>query len=103
MNKVVVFITAASKKEAKKISNELLKQRLVACCNLIDKIESIYWWKGKIESSKEVLILAKTDKDKLKRLEKLVKKIHSYDVPEIIALSLQWSQKDYLRWLNENL
>ena len=90
-------------KEARKISSSLIKNKLVACVNIITGIVSEYWWKGKIEKSKEVLLIIKTEKAMLKRLIKNVKSVHSYTVPEIIALPIIGGNADYLKWINENL
>ena len=85
------------------LSRSALKSRLVACANLIPKIESHYWWKGKIESSAEVLILFKTTKAKLKALEKLIVAKHPYDTPEFIVLPITAGNKRYLDWLSASV
>ena len=76
-----------------------LTERLVACANLVPKIESHYWWQGKIESSAEVLIIFKTTKAKLNALEKLVVEKHPYDTPEFIVLLISVGSKPYLDWV----
>lgn len=102
-NNIVIIITCSSEKEARKIRKALLEKRKVACVNIIPKIESFFWWKGKIDSCPEVLLLAKTKKSLLKEIITLVKKIHSYEVPEIIALPISGGNKDYLNWIENTV
>lgn len=100
---IVIFITAPSKKEAKDIAARLLKKKLAACVNIIAKIESLFWWQTKIDNAKETLLIIKTKKTKLAKIITLVKSIHSYDVPEIIALPIIAGEKKYLKWINDSL
>lgn len=98
---IIIFITASHKKEAANIAQQLLKKRLAACVNIIDKIDSFFWWQGKIDYSKEVLLIVKSSKSKINKIIKLVKSIHHYEVPEIIALPIIAGEKKYLSWLDE--
>lgn len=100
---IVVFITVDGNKEAKKISGYLVRNKLAACVNIVPKISSIYWWKGKIEKSKELLLVVKTKKVIFKKLIKEVKKLHSYTVPEIISLPITGGNKDYLNWIEGSI
>ncbi|MFA5410392.1 MAG: divalent-cation tolerance protein CutA [Candidatus Omnitrophota bacterium] len=100
---IVVFITAADKKEAGRISRALVEKRLAACVNIIDKIESVFWWQKKIDCACEALLIVKSKAAKLNQVIKLVKSLHSYRVPEIIALPIIGGSRDYLRWLDESL
>ncbi len=77
------FITCANAKEAQKIANALLRKRLVACANILPKIESRYWWKGKMRKSSEALLIIKTRKSLMKKIIKEVKALHSYELPVI--------------------
>jgi periplasmic divalent cation tolerance protein len=95
----VVLVTAPDMKTARALAREALQTRLIACANLIPKIESHYWWRGKIESGAEVLLVLKTQKSKLAVLEKLILARHPYDTPEFIALPLSAGNKKYLDWL----
>jgi periplasmic divalent cation tolerance protein len=95
----VVLVTAPDLKTARALAKAALKARLVACANLIPKIESHYWWQGKIESSSEVLLVLKTANSKLAALEKLILARHPYDLPEFLVLSLRTGNKNYLDWL----
>ncbi len=100
--RIVIFITASNKKEAKKIAEALIKNRLAACVNIIDKIESFFWWQGKVERANETLLIIKSQREKLTKIIKLVKSIHSYKVPEIIALRIIGGEKNYLKWIDES-
>jgi len=103
MDYIIVFITTASLKEAKGIASYLVDKKLVACVNIINNIRSIYLWKGKVEDSKECLLIAKSKRRLFVRLKKEVKKIHSYDVPEIIATKITAGNKSYLKWIDESV
>lgn len=94
---VIAYIPCGSEKEAEKISEALVKERLAACCNIV-KIKSVYKWKGKLEKEDEWLILAKTMPEKFEKLKKKVKKAHSYDIPCIAAIPLVDVNEDYLEW-----
>ena len=95
----VVLVTAPDLKTARLLARAALKARLITCANLVPKIESHYWWHGKIESGAEVFLILKTQKSKLATLEKLVLARHPYDTPEFIVLPLSAGNKKYLDWL----
>lgn len=95
----LVYITCKDKEEARKISKVLLEKKLVACSNMFP-IESMYWWKGKIEEDNEVVILAKTKDKNYERIKQEVKKLHSYEVPCILKLSSD-ANIDYDKWVDE--
>ena len=100
---VVVLVTAKDKKEAQQIATGLIKAKLAACVNIVDKVDSIFFWAGKIDQAKEFLLLIKSKKDKLPKIIKLVRSLHSYKVPEIIALPIIAGDKPYLRWIDAAL
>jgi len=100
---IVIFITASNKKEAKSIAQQLVKNNLVACVNIVEKIESLFRWKGKVDQAKEALLVVKSRKDKLAKIIKLVKSLHSYEVPEIIAMPIIGGYKPYLNWINDSV
>ena len=99
---IVVLVTAKDKKEAAKIAKGLLEAKLIACANIVGGIQSLFWWQGKIDSSKEVLLVLKTKKILFKKLTAQVKSLHSYQTPEIIALAVVDGSADYLRWINSS-
>lgn len=96
-----MFITSSNEDEAAKISRALVEARLAGCVNIIKNIRSIYSWQGKIEDEKEVLMILKTQKTLFDSLMKKVKELHSYTVPEIIALPIVDGSVEYLKWLRE--
>lgn len=98
----IVLITAPDLKTARALAKDALSARLIACANLVPKIESHYRWQGKIQSSVEVLLILKTQKSNLAALEKLVHAKHPYDTPEFLVLSLSAGAKKYLDWLAQN-
>ncbi|MEF9437814.1 MAG: divalent-cation tolerance protein CutA [Candidatus Mariimomonas ferrooxydans] len=99
---IVVLITAPKEEEAVKIAKVLVEKRLAACVNMIKDIRSIYRWQGKIEDDTEILLIVKTKKRLFEALATEVKRIHSYTVPEIIALPIVQGLEDYLKWLSES-
>ena len=100
---VVILITCAHRRQANKIARALVEKRLVACVNIVDKIKSIFWWQGRIDSGNEVLLIAKSKKSLILKVIKQVKSLHSYQVPEVIALAVIDGNKDYLNWINESI
>jgi len=101
LESIVVFVTCGSEEEAVKISNALVEERLAACVNLISPVRSIYRWEEKIWDEKEWLLIIKTQRKRFDELEKKVKSLHSYSVPEIIALPIIAGSSSYLDWLAE--
>jgi len=95
----IVLVTAPDLKIARALAKAALQAKLIACANLVPKIESHYWWQGKIESSAEVLLILKTRKAKLAALEKLILAQHPYDTPEFLVLPLVAGSEKYLDWL----
>ena len=102
MKYFLVISTTSSLKEARKIADVLLKKKLAACIQLIPAMESHYVWKGKRERSKEVLILIKTKASLYQKLEIAIRKIHSYETPEIIALPIQKGNQAYFKWISDS-
>ena len=96
---IVVFITASNRDEARLLAETLVTNRLAACVQILPEIESIYRWQGKIERQPEVLLIGKTTRRKFSELEAEVRRIHSYDTPEIVAVSIAEASSPYLDWL----
>ena len=103
MNPILVLTTATSMEEAKKISSRLLEERLAACTNIVGPVKSFFWWQNKIDKTKEFMIFIKTEKKLFSKVAKTIKKTHSYQVPEIIALPTIEVAKDYLDWMRAML
>jgi periplasmic divalent cation tolerance protein len=100
---LVVLMTASSLDEARLIARSLVGERLAACCNILGQAESIYRWEGKVEEAVETMVVIKTDAAHFPRLEQRIRELHSYDVPEIIALPISAGSEAYLRWIRESL
>jgi len=101
MEALVVYITAPNEEEAAKIAKILVEERLAGCVNIIKDIRSIYSWQGKLEDEKEVLMIVKTRLELFSALTSKVKELHSYTVPEIIAMPIADGSKEYIKWLKE--
>ena len=99
---IVIFITAKNIKEANKIAEKLAKEKLVACANIVKGVRSVFWWEKKIDKADEVLLILKSKKSCFKKIVKTVTLLHSYNVPEIIALPIVDGNRDYLKWIEES-
>ena len=100
----IVLVTCASLAEARKISRAVVEKRLAACVNIHSaKVESVYRWKGKIETAREHLLLIKTTARRMKALEREVLRLHSYETPEILVLPTSSGFSPYLKWLGEQV
>ena len=103
-NKRIVLVTCPSVVLARKIGRAVVEKRLAACVNvMLSPVESVYRWKGKVERAREYLLVMKTTAKRLPELENEVKRLHSYDVPEFIALPIAEGSKKYLSWMDDNL
>ena len=101
MEFIIIFVTAPSKREAGRIISALIKKKLCACATLLAGIDSQFIWKGRVERAKEVLILVKTRRSLFKKVMTEVKRLHSYEVPEIIAVPIVEGNREYLEWIGE--
>jgi periplasmic divalent cation tolerance protein len=93
------LVTAKNVLEAKKISQALVASHLIACANIVPNVESLFWWQGKVDASKEALMIMKTKKNCFKKIVTIVKSLHSYQTPEIIALPIACGERAYIKWL----
>ena len=100
---VVVLVTAPDLKTARQLATGALRARLAACANLLPKIESHYWWQGKLEAGTEVLLLFKTTRARLSALEKFILAHHPYDTPEFMVLPVAAGNRRYLEWIGESV
>ena len=99
-DRIIVLITAGSEEEAHRIAESLVKGKKAACVNIVPRVDSLFWWEGKLDSARESLLLIKTKASLFPEIISLVKDIHSYEVPEIIALPIIGGSEDYLKWLD---
>jgi len=99
MSYLVALMTAPNREEARSIARTLVGERLAACCNIIDRVESIYRWEGAVEEAAEVLVVIKTTAERFAPMRDRVLALHSYDVPELIALPVADGSAPYLAWI----
>ena len=102
-NYIIVLVTTANKMEAEKIAQALLKEKLIACANIINPVTSFFYWKEKVDRAEECLVVMKSRKDLFAELAECLKGLHSYEVPEILALPIVEGSKSYLDWMGEVL
>jgi len=102
-DKRIVLTTAGSQQEAQKIAEALVAQRLAACVNIISGIHSVYRWQGKVEQADEWLLLIKTTESASAPLRDAITKLHSYEVPECIVLSIEDGTPAYLDWIGDSV
>lgn len=102
-NKRLVLTTTASLEEGKKIARELVDRRLAACVNILPKIESIYRWEDKVEQAQEYLLLIKTTAESFPAVRDALQQLHSYEVPECIALPVEEGSEAYLKWIDASV
>jgi|SRR6185437_349377 len=95
----MLYITAGSRDEAKKIGRALVEARLAACANVIDGMESVYWWEGKLTEDREAVLIVKTREDLVPAVTARVKALHSYTVPCVVALPILGGNPDFLSWV----
>jgi periplasmic divalent cation tolerance protein len=100
---IVVYVTAGSPAEGDRLARALVEEHLAACVNRIGPVQSVYRWQGKVEQSEEELLIIKTRNSQFAALAKMIHELHSYTVPEIIALPIIEGSDGYLRWLGEQV
>lgn len=96
---IIIFVTVPDQKEGRRISKEILTSRLAACVNIIPGIQSMYQWKGKIVQEKEAMLVLKTTRSRYRKLEQKIKQLHSYEVPEVIAIPIIYGSPQYIEWV----
>jgi periplasmic divalent cation tolerance protein len=102
-NARIVFTTAGSQEEARKIANALVERRLAACVNIVPQIESVYRWQERVESATEWLLIIKTQAESFARVRDAIKELHSYELPECIMVDVEGGSEGYLKWIRENV
>ncbi len=100
---ILILSTAGSAQEAEKIAETLVRDRLVACVNIVPGIQSIYWWNDAVQRDSEVLMIMKTERSKFEEVQLAIRSLHSYEVPEVISLSLDNGFEGYLQWIEKTL
>jgi periplasmic divalent cation tolerance protein len=100
---IIVFVTTISPEEARKIAGLLLSQKKIACVNILNSAQSMFWWKGRIETTEESLMIIKSKKSQLADIVSITKSVHSYEVPEIIAVPVIGGSPEYFNWLDKEL
>ena len=100
MTHLIVFSTCANRREARKIAQELLKRRLAACVNIL-RVDSFYWWKSKVRNGSECLLIIKTRAYLFAELQRRIRALSSYEVPEIVSLKIHSGLPSYLKWIDE--
>lgn len=101
--KIIVLTTCATAEEARRIASELISQRLAACVNVLPPVRSIYHWKGAVEEGEETLMIIKSARPLFEQLKTAIAALHSYDVPEIIAIPIVDGSHSYLAWMDQEL
>ena len=99
-DRIIVLITTSSEEEAYKIAESLVKGKKAACVNIVPRVDSLFWWEGKLDLARESLLLVKTKASLFPEIVELVERTHSYEVPEVIALPIIAGSEDYLKWLD---
>jgi periplasmic divalent cation tolerance protein len=102
-DKVVIMVTAASKRECRKIAKHLVEAKLAACVNITQPIESIYRWEGKIADDQEYQLLIKSKRELFPEIKAAISKLHSYHTPEIICLPIIDGSRNYLQWVSDSV
>jgi periplasmic divalent cation tolerance protein len=102
MEAILIYITAADKAEAEKLASALVGERLAACANILDGVDSSFWWEGKIEHGREALCLLKSVRGKFPALRQRVLELHSYKTPCVVALPIIDGNPDFLAWISES-
>lgn len=101
MTYCIIQSTTANEDEAKKLAKHLVEKKLIACCTIIPKVTSIYTWEGEITEGNEALMIMKTKTGLYSRVEEEIKKLHGYEIPEILCLNINTGSKEYLNWIDE--
>ncbi len=99
----IVLVTCGSLAEARKVGRSVVEKKLAACTNIVAGVESIYRWKGKVERAREVLLIMKTTAARLRQLEKEMRRLHSYDVPEFVVVPIVAGSQEYLEWVGKSV
>ena len=100
-DKMIVLTNTGSEQEARKIARALVERKLAACVNIVAGVESTYWWQAKVETATEWMLVIKTVRSKFESIRDAIVELHSYDLPELIAITIEDGSKEYLNWIRE--
>ena len=100
---IVIFVTTGSEDEAHRVAVHLLGRKKATCINIVPRVDSLFWWQGRLDSARESLLIIKTKASLLPEIVELVKEVHSYAVPEIIVLPIIDGNEDYLKWIDDEV
>ncbi len=99
----VVYVTCGTEREANTIANTIVEEKLAACVNILNNVQSVFIWEGAVQHETEWLLMIKTTRTALEALRQRVKQLHLYSVPEFIALPIVYGSEEYLRWVSESI
>jgi|SRR5712691_4057475 len=102
-NKLIILTTTGSEDEARKIAEALVERRLAACVNIVSQVHSVYRWEGKLEHGDEYLLLIKTGKEREEQVRAAIRELHSYEIPECIAIQIEDGSAEYLKWIEDSI
>jgi periplasmic divalent cation tolerance protein len=102
-DKRIVLTTAGSREEAMKLANGLVERRAAACVNVTGPVDSVYWWQSKVERAQEYLLIVKTSAAAAEQVFDIIRELHSYDLPECVALPIESGSEEYLDWIGDNV
>ncbi len=102
-DKLLVLSTSGSESEARKVAETLVERRLAACVNIVPRVQSVYRWEGKVEHADEYLLLIKTVKEREEQVAAAIRELHSYEVPECIAIQVESGSAEYLKWISDSI
>lgn len=100
---ILIEVMTGTKAEAKRIAKILLRERLIACANIVERCSSLYWWKGRIEQAQESILLMKTTAEHWKTIERRVRELHSYERPCVLKIAIEDGSEEYLEWIGEKV
>jgi periplasmic divalent cation tolerance protein len=102
-DKLLVLTTAGSEEEARKIAHALVERRLAACVNIVPRVQSVYRWEGKVESAEEFLLVIKTTRAREEQVKTTIRELHSYQLPECVAIAIDRGSPEYLQWIADSV
>jgi periplasmic divalent cation tolerance protein len=102
-DKLLILTTAGSDSEAKQIATTLVERRLAACVNIVPRVASVYRWRGKVEAAEEFLLIIKTVKTQQEQVQTAIRELHSYELPECLAIAVEGGSTEYLEWITDSV